>query len=257
MPTIKKKLHHALFRRFSKEYDLKYRAANEAGQWEREGYNYRELWRHHSLFIKETGSIYIAISKSANSSMRRALSDSTFSEAFDRKRNQRYGIFQLHHLQKTLSDVSAEGIPCMTVVRNPVDRFWSAYQDKVVQYPDYGLASEIAHFHGKDATQRTNISPEMVLDYMEQTPVHQVEEHLRPQWSCCGHGRLSFSLIAKLECLKQDLQRAVDQGLFPKVAANRIVHSNQSRNNVQPTAKQQLQGRIEAYYAKDYSAFDY
>lgn len=254
---MKRRLHYSILRGFSKKYDLKYRAAKEAALWELEGYHYPDLWRHHSLFIKETQSVYIAISKSANSSVRRALSNSSFEEAFSRKRNERYGIYQLHRLGKTLSDITAEKTPVFTVVRNPTDRFWSAYQDKVVEYPNYGLAAEVAQFHGKPAEQTNDISPEMVLEYMEQTPVDRVEEHLRPQWACCGLGRISFRMIAKVENLRGDLESAANQGLFPRDALARLTHSNVSKNTTETLSKKRLQSRIEAYYSKDYQSFGY
>ncbi|MDG1242594.1 MAG: sulfotransferase family 2 domain-containing protein [Opitutae bacterium] len=254
---MKRRFRYSILRAVSKKYDLKYRASNEAAQWEGEGYNYLDLWRHHSLFIKETNSVYIAISKSANSSVRRALSDSTFSEAFDRKRNKLYGVYQLHAVGKVLSDLATDKIPVFTVVRNPVTRFWSAYQDKIVDHPKYGLAEEVARFHGKSAEQSDHISAEMVLDYMEQTPVHRIEEHLRPQWACCGHGRISFQMIAKVEKLRSDLESAAKQGLFPRDALARLKHSNPSNKNTGAATQKQLRSRIEAYYAKDYQAFGY
>jgi hypothetical protein len=254
---MKRRFRYSILRAVSKKYDLKYRASNEAAQWEGEGYNYLDLWRHHSLFIKETNSVYIAISKSANSSVRRALSDSTFSEAFDRKRNKLYGVYQLHAVGKVLSDLAVEKIPAFTVVRNPTDRFWSAYQDKIVEHPKYGLAAEIALFHGRSAEQTNDISPEMVLDYLEHTPLHRVEEHLRPQWACCGLGRISFQMIAKVETLRDDLGSAAKQGLFPRDALVRVRHSNASKKNTEASTQRQLRSRIEEYYAKDYQAFGY
>lgn len=63
MPSHVLRLHHKLFRKFSSRYNLIWRAGQESEERDAEGYNYRQLWRHHSLFIQETGSICIAISK--------------------------------------------------------------------------------------------------------------------------------------------------------------------------------------------------
>lgn len=257
MTKVTKLLSHKVLRFLFDKHALKYRAAKEAVQWEREGYNYRDLWRHHSLFIKETNSIYVAISKSANSSVRRALSNCSFKEAFDRKRNKEHGIYQLQHIKKSLSDIVTEQVPCITVVRNPVDRFWSAYQNKIIQHKHYGLAAEVAVFHGRSIQDIDDIPPEMVLDYIEQTPTHLIEEHLRPQWACCGFGRLTFKMIARVESLKKDLQIATDQGWFPQIAVDRIKISNPSDQCINTAVKQSLNSRVQACYAKDYESFEY
>lgn len=255
--TMKRKLKHALLRPFSQKHALKYRAQKEAAQWQREGYNYRELWRYHAVFIEETGSVYIAVSKAANSAVRRALSDSSFYECFNPERNARHGIHQFKALNKTLGDIAAENMPAFTVVRHPVERFWSAYQNKIIDHPDYGIAGKVARFHGLPAGEKNGVTPEMVLDHMEQIPVHQVDEHLRPQWACCGLGRIPFKMVAKVENLEDDLADAVRQGLFPRQALDRLKVSNPSKKKVAPADREQLRSRIESYYAKDFEAFGY
>lgn len=255
MPSLTSRFHHRLFRNFSKKYDLKYRAAQEAILWDAAGHNYRELWRHHTLYITETQSIYICISKSANSAIRRALTDTSFSNAFDRERNRQHGILQLPDIFKTLEDVIHDQTACFTVVRNPVNRFWSAYQNKILEHPEEPLAAEVLHFHQQPDS--TTISPEMLLDYIEQTPSHLTEEHVRPQWACCGHGKIPFKLVAKVESLDTDMKHAVEQGLFPRTAYMRLPHSNHSQLAVEDSTKRTLRSRIEQCYAQDFEAFGY
>lgn len=254
---MKRRLKYALLRPFSKKHALKYRAAKEAVEWMRDGFNYQELWRYHTIYIKETQSIYIAISKSANSAIRRALSDSTFYESFNPERNARYGIYQYNSLGKTLSDISTEKIPVFTVVRHPTERFWSAYQNKVMDNPDYGLAADVLEFHGKPIEQTDQVSPGMVLDYMEQSPADKVDEHLRPQWACCGLGRISFQMIAKVESLQADMGAAVKQGLFPHDALARLTVSNKSKTKMEDEVREKLRTRVENFYARDFQEFGY
>jgi len=161
----------------------------------------------------------------------------------------------LPDIDKTLSEVIEAAIPVFTVVRDPVARFWSACQDKIVQNPGSRIAEEVAAFY-KQAPLAA-ISPEMLLDYVEQTPIYKIEEHVRPQWACCGYGRIPFRFIARVENLPADIAQAVELGLFPSAAAASIPHSNRSKPVVEDQVKQQLKSRIEACYSKDFEVFGY
>lgn len=157
----------------------------------------------------------------------------------------------------TLNEFCKSPARFFTIVREPVSRFWSAYKNRILEKPESRIVSKIAKFHNMKNYKSSDITPELTLDYVEHCPTQETDEHLRPQWACCGFGRIEFDYIAKVESLNDDLQRMVELELIHPQTVSFFGQKNKSSCAVDDAVQKRLRARIEQLYAKDFSTFEY
>ena len=255
----------------SKRYADKYQDLIEADAWIRQGYRYSSI-QNRAIVILATGSVYLPIGKAANTAMKIALTDEpnidhVLDAAFQNLNHQELSPDTLiHHVEPTgLSSLKecqlnpndlAKGMRrCFTVVRNPIDRFKSAWSDKVAgEGRRSSLTDSIDRFYNR--YKYDGYSIDQLITYIKETPLQFVDGHVCPQWSACGAGRIPFEMVGKVESLESDVRAFAEAGLITRESANRISVRNASNSEaVKLTRKQESQIRM--LYAHDFEIFGY
>ena len=141
-----------------------------------------------------------------------------------------------------------------TVVRQPVSRFWSAYNHLVAQNGDPRLAVAVRATLGL-ARDRT-VTPELLLDYVERRPIEDLWFAFRPQHAIFGLELLPVR-IARLESLQADLARLAEEGCLPKQLVADVPWLNRRDSTARREGYRELDRRIEAVYARDMELLGY
>ena len=125
-------------------------------------------------------------------------------------------------------------------VRNPVDRFLSAYKDKVLNQ-NYFLFRKEEHTHMKELSH--------FLDYVEQLDIETCDEHLRAQSALIDLENLNF--LGRFENFSEDFDQVAKQIGMPYNTLRSMNKSGQSSLELSDTNRL----RIENIYRKDFDSF--
>jgi hypothetical protein len=225
----------------------KLRWEREAVAWESKGVP-QSVLRHTAILVPDTGAVYLAVAKAANTSVKKLI------EVPSRAKTGHPNVIPIVKFGLSISDL-AQGIrPIFTIVRHPVDRFWSAFAHKIVGKPDFGLTALIRNKLGLDET--AYITPDHVLTYIETEPTIDIDEHFMPQMSATAARHLPISFIGHVESLQADIERIVQSGYLPKnSAANLGIFNRSSVDFVYRDEK--LRPRISRFYEGDFDTFGY
>jgi len=225
---------------YSPRVASKVRWYEEAAEWNERGVPTRIL--RNAVLVAETGSVYFPVAKAANSSMRAMIAgDSAWQPIITA------GI--------TLNDIALGKIPTFTVVRHPVERFWSAYADKIVRKikePDAKLVIQVRDALGLSTTD--TIRPEQMLDFLESQSFSAMDQHFLPQWYCTGIRHLPISFIGRVENLSADIAELVQRNLLPpRVSTFPHLNRSEGKSLIDP----KLQQRVVSFYEQDFATFGY
>ena len=53
-----------------------------------------------------------------------------------------------------------------------------------------------------------------LIAYVTETATENIDVHVRPQWSCCGAGRIPFEMVGRVESLDRDVPAFIEAGLI-------------------------------------------
>lgn len=238
---------------FSRRYRGRFRWHLDTKKWERMGIAASDI-RRKVYIVPDTGAVFIAVSKAANTSLSFILStkrgvrpDNVHRRPFSPERYVDTG--------KCLSDLAGGSTPIFTFVRHPVARFWSAYSDKVAHSRRKGrIRGAVATGAGKSPPEP--LDPYDVITYLSNTPTIDIDEHFRPQWSCTGIEHLPIGYVGKVETIADDLKELVDRGFLTPEQAQRIPHLNAGIPR-EPAIKAEFDMVLREFYRKDMDLLGY
>ncbi len=275
---------------FSERYALRLKVAMARREWDKEwskgwsqeGYTHVLLRR--ALVIQATKAVYLPIPKCANTTMRHLLQTMKPSDTFlaEIKCSEAYrsfkrafpgdvnfdddgmlirfytppGLAYLHDTEITLDELTSGSRRCFTIVRHPVKRFLSAWQNKVASPGNTFLKHALQEFYNRE--EGASFSIDDLIVYASEAPLQSMDIHVLPQWSCCGAGRIPFEMVGKVENLKQDIEALAEAGLIPKESVSRLGEYNVSGHSAGFDSLTQEQiSTITAIYERDFEIFDY
>ena len=250
-----RKLRYRIMSTFSERAAYRLKKYVGMAHWEKEGYNYREIYKD-ACIIQATDAIYLPVSKSANTTMKHIISEEYPKEEMLIHSGTPAGISRLHDHRLTLDDLVAESNRCFTVVRHPIDRFISAFQDKVASPRLSNLKEKLWTFLDREMGEALTVDD--LIAYMVETPPEQMDKHVCPQWACCGAGRIPFKMIGKVENLDRDVKNFAEIGLITPESIGRYALRNTS--NYDYTARTLSRKQItlvSSIYAHDFKLFGY
>lgn len=205
--------------------------------------------------IEATGAVYMPVSKAANTTIKHMIAEEDLADEMSIHWTSPRGLRRLRNTDFTLNDLADGACRCFTVVRDPIERFASAYRDRVVRARDAVLLDALHAFLGH-APDRP-VSVDEVIAYVSETPSQKMDEHLRPQWACCGAGRIPFERIGKVESLRQDLESFVAAGLMTPESLGRYAVRNHSGGYAADELTSAQRSRVKRLYERDYALFGY
>lgn len=224
--------------------------------WEADGYDYGHMVKS-ALFAPEPMSVFVPVSSAASRSFSGILFDNQSERDSDDRTGLRGQGFQKAQSYSILPDLMASGtFRTFTLVRHPVSRFLSAVRDQIYLRNSTPLRSALGKFFKRDATDDFSVGE--ILTYVENTPSHMVEEHVAPQWSLNGAGRIPFAYVAKAERLQSDVIRLCEMGLIKadvvstRGAPNKLGGSHLAEELTTPVLV-----RLQSAYRRDYELFHY
>jgi len=238
---------------FSRAYRGRLRWLLETKQWEDRGVAATDIKRK-ALVVPGTGAVFIAVSKVANTSLHFMLSTKLGVNSRN-VHSKRFAPQRLVDTDRTLSDLANSATPIFTFVRHPIDRFWSAYSDKIAKP---GGKNRVRRAIGAHLGRVPNdpIDPEDVVRYLSTTPVTLIDEHFRPQWSCTGVEYLPIAFVGKLETIGSDMKELVARGFLTAEQAQRLPRFNSTRYRVRSN-KKNINETLRGIYRKDMELFNY
>ena len=214
--------------------------------------------RRTTYVVPRTNAIYIAVSKAANTTLKYLLHGPTITldmlNAGARLHSYDRMLTRLVDTGRTLNDLMDGQERIFAFVRHPTERFWSAYFSKVFNHPDHAIVQAVARHFG--VPPRPDFPPEMILDYVEATAPVNLDDHIRPQWSSIGFGRLPINYLGRVESMADDLQRLVSIGYLDANHLARFSHLNRSERTAVPN-KREIDRRVEAVYQRDFELLGY
>ena len=256
---------------FSDRAAFRLRMLTEEPDWLADGYTYTDLCND-AWVIRATGSIYLAVSKSANTTMKTLIAEEVPSAKFlaqlklhtpaelasDDTLIHFYtpaGMARLRDCKLTPGDLANCRKRCFTVVRNPIHRFASAYIDKIASTRITPLKETMWTF--RECETGTEISIDDLIAYIAETPTQRIEKHVRPQWSCCGAGRIPITMVGKVESLYNDVQAFAERELITAESARRLTVRNATYRSMDLELSARQKRALTELYAGDFEAFDY
>ena len=256
---------------FSECARFRRRMLEEEKEWRRHGYNYRDIVRD-SWVISATNSVYIAVSKAANTTMKHLIAEHAPSDSFlNGLKDQIHselasddtlihfyvpeGMMRLQDCRLTPNDLAEGTQRCFTVVRHPVDRFVSAWCDKVNSSRATPLKTKLGEFLRQKETFQFSIDD--LIAYVEETPSEDMDKHVRPQWACCGAGRISMEMVGKVENLEQDIRSMMEAGLVSESSVGRLKVRNATVRSHRHDLTVSQQRKISKLYTRDFELFEY
>ncbi len=272
-------------RYFSKRQAFRLKMIMEKEKFCSEGYAYDYLKK--CWVIQSTDSVYIPIFKSANTTIKHLISMHKPSNdlLLKIKHNKRYinyrkkypgdfnfddesmlihaytppGIKLLDDYGLTPGDLTLGIKRCFTIVRHPVDRFLSAYRDKIASPGNTSLKNSLCEFFNRE--ENTLFSVEDLITYVLETPLQNMDIHVLPQWASCGMGRIPFKMIGKVENLQQDIKSIAEAGLIHKESVNHFEIHNSSGisvgNERAISLTRSQRSRIMNIYERDFEVFGF
>lgn len=239
---------------FSLRYRAKQRWFLERHEWERLGIAQADLARK-TYVVPETGAVCITVSKSANTTLKFMLHSSPEIE-------ERHVHTKDHRLTRltdrgiTLGDLARGDQRIFTFVRHPIARFWSGYKDKIFgRSPTSPINAAVAAFFCQEP--RSDFPPEMVLEYVRATSPVDLDEHIRPQWSCTGVEKIPLDFVGRVENMADDIRRLHEQGLLTKRHVDRYGHLHVSKSTLPTRDTSRIDALIRDIYARDMEIFAY
>ena len=158
------------------------------------------------------------------------------------------------HLGCVPEDFRSGARVAFTVVRHPVNRFWSAYNHLVVQADDDRIGAVVRASLKLDPDRP--LTPGLLLEYVRTHPIDDLYFTFRPQFAICGVEMLPIR-VARLENLMDDLVPFVDQGLLPKDFLGRVGMLNVRNSDEVHDRHRAFDRRVEAVYSRDMAVFGY
>ena len=256
---------------FSKRTAFRYRMMCELSEWHENEYEYREIHKDACL-IAVTDTVYLPISKSANTAMKYLIAEkcapAEFLAGLKRQISEEIasednlihfytptGVTRLRDLQITLNDLSAGTRRCFTVVRHPLDRFASAYRDKVASNRVTPLKKKLWAFMQRD--EGTAITIDDLIAYVSELPILRIDKHVRPQWSCSGAGKIPLTMVGKVENLQSDVRAFADADLISNESADRLRVRNTTERSMSHELTKKQKSVLSNFYSRDFEVFDY
>jgi hypothetical protein len=242
---------NALGAPFSLERRTRFRWLREEPLWHAKRIPLKDVMKAF-FFIEESGSFYAPIQKAGCT---------TITGLLGRLPSRRPGADGKAppwrnplHLGCGPEDLRSGARLAFTVVRNPVNRFWSAYNHLVVQNgdPNLGVAVRSSLALPPDRT----VTPQLLLDYVERHPIGDLWFALRPQYAIFAPELLPVR-VARLESLKADLTRLAEEGCLPKQLLNDVPWLNRRNGAAAREGHQGLDRRVQAVYARDMELLGY
>lgn len=251
-----RRFRYSLLAPLLRNYRYKLRMLDERESWLAEGYAYDHI-RSSSLVSKETPAIFVPVLKAANTAIKHLLTGERPSNLSLDIHNKpaEFGLTNLWRYGLTPDDLVAGKRPCFTAVRHPVSRFWSAHSHLCSKEPQSILATAVRKHCGLSSEQA--VTPEHLLAYIEEVPQQEREPHTRPQWALSGHRRIPFELIGRVESLGDFVREAVERGLLPPAAEERLEPHNRSQSASGTSRGNPLDQRIADCYEEDFQRFGY
>ena len=257
-----RRLRYSVRQLFSAKHKYELAVLDERRLWEGLGYDFDHIIKG-AVLVPENGAVFVPVHKAANTSVKHSLATKTPEDAGERRpldihRNPAdYGLRLLWQAGISPEELRTAKRRSFTVVRHPVDRFWSAYRHLCVEYTSYKFAHQLAAFLGLDGVD--HITPQNLLDYVQNQPNSQRDAHVREQWSVNGAGLIDFDLVGKSENLEAFYEEGIALGLLPEPACQPNSRHNKTshaagRNESRPQA---ITRRLEQLYAKDFEIFGY
>lgn len=232
---------------FSLAYRGRLRWLLETRQWEARGVAAVDI-RRKALVVPETGAVFIAVSKVANTSLSYILSTKPGVKA-NNVHKKRFAPQRLVDTGRSLSDLAKGSTPIFTFVRHPIDRFWSALANQG------GRLKRAVHAGAKQPPSGP-VDPMDVIRYLRDTPVPLIDEHVRPQFSCTGAECLPMAFVGKLETIGADMKELVARGYLTSEQAQRLPRFNAAEHRP-PSNKGEIDEALRKIYRKDMELFDY
>jgi hypothetical protein len=225
----------------------------------------RERWREANipqthvikalLHVEDTGAFYIPVPKAANTSILAAIAkkpNPVSGEGLpDFMTNLPANVLQVGCRP---ADFRSGARVAFTVVRHPVQRFWSAYNHMIVEQPFGSVSKRVRQVLGlapKDA-----LTPQILLDYIETEPVEDIDHHFRPQFAICAAELLPVR-IARCENLVDDLVRLAEEGIFPKTSLAYLGWANRRMSRIVHDRHRYLNSRVFEVYKRDFEVLGY
>jgi hypothetical protein len=189
--SINASVRYALAAPFSPLYAAKKRWLEAAPQWESLGIAQADM-RRKTYVVPETGAVCITVSKCANTTLKFMLGPAEMTVP-RHVHGRDHLLTRLIDRGLTLNDLLDGSHKVFTFARHPVSRFWSGYFTMVESSKRGGrfkarIRADIASAMNVPIDAR--FPPELVLEYIGATPPIDIDEHLRPQWSCTGIEKL-------------------------------------------------------------------
>ena len=120
-------------------------------------------------------------------------------------------------------------------------KFRKKYNEKIIKKFRTVLPSDIDFY--KDVPTFGEF-----VDYLIATPSEEYNEHWRPYYQICNPCHVNFSIIVKLESLKEDLEVLVKETGFTQF---RIKLSHETKNEMlDRTLDTRYRNKIETYFAQ-------
>ena len=238
----------------SKRAVFRLRMLREMPEWHRQGYNY--WWIHHrARIVQATDAIYFPVPKAACTALTHMIIDEAFSDEHRIHSAVPRGVACLDDRHLTLNDLTVGSTRCFTVVRHPIDRFASAYRNKIATNQETGLKRSLRIF--LNCPEDRPISIDDLIAYVTETQPEALDQHLCPQWSLCGFGRVPLEMIGKVERLERDVQAFAEAGLIEPRSISRLVVRNATNGSADQVLSTKQKSAISRLYARDFEIFDY
>lgn len=256
---------------FSKKAKFHSRLIAEEQEWRQQGFHHQDISKD-GWVIQATGAVYIAVSKSANTTMKHLITEEMPSSDYIRQIKNSFpdnlgsddtlihfispsGMVRLRDMKLTPGDLAEGKRRCFTVVRHPISRFTSAWRDKVATSRSTPLKDKLREF--LKCQRDYTLTIDDLVAYVVETPSEDMDKHVRPQWACCGAGRIPFEMVGKVERLKRDIDALCDAGLISAESASRLTVRNASVTHTGQSLTKQQKAVLSCAYARDFEVFDY
>jgi hypothetical protein len=204
--------------------------------------------------VEETGSFYIPIQKAGCTSMTTAIRQGTDAGSKGAVATESPCWRNPLHLGCVPEDFRSGARRAFTVVRHPVDRFWSAYNHLVVQGGDDRIGFVVRE--SLRLSPQRPLTPDLLLDYVGSQPIDDLYFAFRPQFAISGVEMLPIR-FARLENLVDDLGQLLAEGFLPRDFLGRVSKLN-VRNSVEVHERyRSLDRRVAAVYGRDMAVFGY
>ena len=156
-----------------------------------------------------------------------------------------------HATQKQIFEISRNTF-IFAFVRNPYERLYSAYKNKVMEPLESG-AKNILSNHGITL----GMSFEAFVDIVCDIPDGKIDRHLRSQsWFLTFEGNLIPNYIGRLESFDEDWEVLSNQFGLPTPSHKNSTKKSKNSNALEGFSSE-LQGKVYKRYEQDFVIFKY